>query len=63
MTSKSTKEMNIGKWGLKSGDSKSETELQRYKKENAVLKKSLEDILKGKSKITPEEKKRLLEVI
>ncbi|XP_053168208.1 centrosomal protein of 55 kDa [Hemicordylus capensis] len=63
MTSNSTKEMNIGKWGLKSGDSKSETELQLYKRENATLKKSLEEILKGKSKMTPEERKRLLEKI
>ncbi|XP_061491503.1 centrosomal protein of 55 kDa isoform X2 [Rhineura floridana] len=63
MTSKGTKEMNIGKWGLKSGDSKSESELQVYKKENAALKKSLEELIKGKSKMTPEERKRLLEKI
>ncbi|XP_060624705.2 centrosomal protein of 55 kDa isoform X3 [Anolis sagrei] len=65
MTSKATTEMTtcISKWGLKSGDSKSESELQIYKKENAALKKSLEDIIKGKSKMTPEERKRLLEKI
>ncbi|CAI5774756.1 Centrosomal protein 55 [Podarcis lilfordi] len=55
--------MNIGKWGLKSGDSKSESELQVYKKENAALKKSLEDLTKGKRKMTPEEKNRFLERI
>ncbi|XP_062987680.1 centrosomal protein of 55 kDa [Elgaria multicarinata webbii] len=55
--------MNIGKWGLKSCDSKSESELQVYKKENAALKKSLEEIIKGKTKMTPEERNRLLEKI
>uniref|UniRef100_A0A8D2IXB6 Centrosomal protein 55 n=1 Tax=Varanus komodoensis TaxID=61221 RepID=A0A8D2IXB6_VARKO len=63
MTSKASKAMNISRWGLKSGDSKSESELQVYKKENAALKKSLEDIIKGKSKMTPEERKKLLEKI
>nr|XP_020638637.1 centrosomal protein of 55 kDa isoform X1 [Pogona vitticeps]XP_020638638.1 centrosomal protein of 55 kDa isoform X1 [Pogona vitticeps] len=63
MASKVIKEMNISKWGLKSGDSKSESELQVYRKENAALKKSLEEITKGKSKMTPEERKRLLEKI
>ncbi|XP_066476981.1 centrosomal protein of 55 kDa isoform X3 [Tiliqua scincoides] len=61
MTSKATKEMNIGKWGLKSGDSKSETKLQEYKKENAALKKSLEDIIKSKAQMKPDERERLLE--
>ncbi|KAH0623617.1 hypothetical protein JD844_006556 [Phrynosoma platyrhinos] len=55
--------MNISKRGLKSVDSKSESELQVCKKENAALKKSLEEIIKGKSKMSPEERKRLLEKI
>ncbi|XP_048362988.1 centrosomal protein of 55 kDa isoform X2 [Sphaerodactylus townsendi] len=63
MTSKATSETNFIKWKLKSGDSKSDTELQIYKKENAALKKSLEEIIKGKGKMTSEEKKRLLEKI
>ncbi|KAJ7322749.1 hypothetical protein JRQ81_019036 [Phrynocephalus forsythii] len=63
MASKVIKEMNISKWGLKSGDSKSESELQVYRKENAALKKSLEEITKSKSKLKPEERKRLLEKI
>ncbi|XP_054839397.1 centrosomal protein of 55 kDa [Eublepharis macularius] len=63
MTSKATSETSVSKWKLKSGDSKSETELQIYKKENAALKKSLEEMIKGKSKMTPEERKRLLEKI
>ncbi|XP_070608476.1 centrosomal protein of 55 kDa isoform X2 [Erythrolamprus reginae] len=55
--------MTSKKWGFKCGDSKSETELQTYKKENAALKKSLEEIIKEKRKMTPEERKRLLEKI
>lgn len=55
--------MTSKKWGFKSGDSKSESELQVYKKENAALKKSLEEIIKEKRKMTPEERDRLLEVI
>lgn len=61
MTSKATKEMNIGKWGLKSGDSKSETRLQDYKRENAALKKSLEDLIKSKTQMKSDERERLLE--
>ncbi|KAJ6668921.1 hypothetical protein lerEdw1_007730 [Lerista edwardsae] len=63
MTSKATKEMNIGKWALKSGDSKSETRLQDYKRENAALKKSLEDLIKSKTQMKPDERERLLEKI
>ncbi|XP_026566388.1 centrosomal protein of 55 kDa isoform X3 [Pseudonaja textilis] len=55
--------MTSKKWGFKSGDSKSESELHVYKKENAALKKSLEEIIKEKRKMTPEERKRLLEKI
>ncbi|XP_026526540.1 centrosomal protein of 55 kDa isoform X3 [Notechis scutatus] len=55
--------MTSKKWGFKSGDSKSESELQVYKQENAALKKSLEEIIKEKRKMTPEERKRLLEKI
>uniref|UniRef100_A0A8D0GAE8 Centrosomal protein 55 n=1 Tax=Sphenodon punctatus TaxID=8508 RepID=A0A8D0GAE8_SPHPU len=63
MTAKTTKDIIISKWGLKSGNSKSETELEIYKRENAALKKSMEEIIKGKSKLTQEERKRLLEKI
>lgn len=55
--------MNISKWGLKSGDSKSETKLQEYKKENAALKRSLEDIIKNKTQMKPDERDQLLEKI
>ncbi|XP_067409075.1 centrosomal protein of 55 kDa [Emydura macquarii macquarii] len=63
MTSKATKDIIIGKWGFKSGNSKSETELEKYKRENAALKKSMEEIIKGKSKMTDAERNRLLEKI
>uniref|UniRef100_A0A8C8RYS4 Centrosomal protein of 55 kDa n=1 Tax=Pelusios castaneus TaxID=367368 RepID=A0A8C8RYS4_9SAUR len=63
MTSKTTKDIITGKWGFKSGNSKSETELEKYKRENAALKKSMEEIIKGKSKMTDAERSRLLEKI
>ncbi|KAH1167582.1 centrosomal protein of 55 kDa isoform X3 [Mauremys mutica] len=63
MTSKATKDIIIGKWGFKSSNSKSETELEKYKRENAALKKSMEEIIKGKSKMTDTERNRLLEKI
>ncbi|XP_074855670.1 centrosomal protein of 55 kDa isoform X2 [Carettochelys insculpta] len=63
MTSKATKDIITGKWGFKSGNSKSETELEKYKRENAALKKSMEEIIKGKNKMTDTERNRLLEKI
>lgn len=63
MTSKATKDLISGKWGFKSSNSKSETELEKYKRENAALKKSMEEIIKGKSKMTDTERNRLLEVM
>ncbi|XP_025922475.1 centrosomal protein of 55 kDa isoform X2 [Apteryx rowi] len=63
MNSKATKDIIIGKWGLKSGSSRSENELEKCKKENAALRKSMEEIVKGKSKMTDPERNRLLEKI
>ncbi|XP_038265177.1 centrosomal protein of 55 kDa [Dermochelys coriacea] len=63
MTSKATKDIISGKWGFKSSNAKSETELEKYKRENAALKKSMEEIIKGKSKMTDTERNRLLEKI
>ncbi|XP_048714860.1 centrosomal protein of 55 kDa isoform X2 [Caretta caretta] len=63
MTSKATKDIISGKWGFKSSNSKSETELEKCKRENAALKKSMEEIIKGKSKMTDTERNRLLEKI
>ncbi|KFM06494.1 Centrosomal protein of 55 kDa [Aptenodytes forsteri] len=63
MTSKTAKDIIIGKWGLKSGSSRPENELEKYKQENAALRKSLEEFVKGQSKMTDPERKGLLEKI
>ncbi|NXL87968.1 CEP55 protein, partial [Alectura lathami] len=53
----------IGKWGLKCGSSRAESDLEKYKQENAALRKSLEEVLKGKSRVTDPERSGLLERI
>ncbi|KAF1508998.1 Centrosomal protein of 55 kDa, partial [Eudyptula minor] len=63
MTSKTAKDIIIGKWGLKSGSSRPENELEKYKQENAALRKSLEEFVKGKSKMADPERNGLLEKI
>ncbi|KAF1504492.1 Centrosomal protein of 55 kDa, partial [Megadyptes antipodes antipodes] len=63
MTSKTAKDIIIGKWGLKSGSSRPENELEKYKQENAALRKSLEEFVKGKSKTADPERNGLLEKI
>uniref|UniRef100_A0A8D0EP30 Centrosomal protein of 55 kDa n=1 Tax=Strix occidentalis caurina TaxID=311401 RepID=A0A8D0EP30_STROC len=63
MNSKTAKDIIIGKWGLKSGSSRSESDLEKYKQENAALRKSMEEVVKGKNKMTDPERKGLLEKI
>ncbi|KAF1468343.1 Centrosomal protein of 55 kDa, partial [Pygoscelis antarcticus] len=63
MTSKTAKDIIIGKWGLKAGSSRPENELEKYKQENAALRKSLEEFVKGKSKMADPERNGLLEKI
>ncbi|NXG69424.1 CEP55 protein, partial [Baryphthengus martii] len=63
MNSKTAKDKIIGKWGLKSGGSKPVSDLERYKEENFALRKSLEEILQGKSKMGDPERNRLLKKI
>ncbi|NXI50284.1 CEP55 protein, partial [Chloroceryle aenea] len=63
MNSKTAKDKIIGKWGLKSGVSRPESDLERYKRENAALRKSMEEVVKGNSKITDSERTGLLEKI
>ncbi|XP_031453607.1 centrosomal protein of 55 kDa isoform X2 [Phasianus colchicus] len=63
MNSKTTKGVIIGKWGLKSGSSRPESDLEKYKQENAALRKSLEEITKGKGRAEDPERSRLLEKI
>ncbi|NXW14867.1 CEP55 protein, partial [Circaetus pectoralis] len=63
MTSKTAKDIIIGKWGLKSGSSRRESDLEKYKQENAALRKSMEEVVKGKGKMTDAERNGLLEKI
>ncbi|XP_042673873.1 centrosomal protein of 55 kDa [Centrocercus urophasianus] len=63
MNSKTAKGVIIGKWGLKSGSSRLESDLEKYKQENAALRKSLEEIAKGKGRAEEPERSRLLEKI
>uniref|UniRef100_A0A8C0FKH8 Centrosomal protein of 55 kDa n=1 Tax=Bubo bubo TaxID=30461 RepID=A0A8C0FKH8_BUBBB len=63
MNSKTAKDIIIGKWGLKSGSSRSESDLEKYKQENAALRKSMEEVVKGKNKMTDPERNGLLEKI
>ncbi|XP_043843544.1 centrosomal protein of 55 kDa [Dromiciops gliroides] len=63
MSSRSPKDFVKSKWGLKTSSSKSETELEKFKKENAALKKSVEENANGKGKLAEKERHRLLEKI
>ncbi|XP_054238449.1 centrosomal protein of 55 kDa [Indicator indicator] len=62
MNSKTAKDI-IGKWGLKSSSSRHESDLEKYKQENAAMRKSAEEVVKGKSKMTDPERNGLLEKI
>ncbi|NXG59563.1 CEP55 protein, partial [Hemiprocne comata] len=63
MSSRTAKDIFIGKWSLKQGTSRSESDLEKCKEENAALRKSIEEVLKGKSKMTDPERNGLLEKI
>ncbi|KAK4821327.1 hypothetical protein QYF61_018232 [Mycteria americana] len=63
MNSKTAKDIIIGRWGLKSGSSRPENDLEKHKQENAALRKSAEEVVKGKSKMTDPERNGLLEKI
>ncbi|NXO52189.1 CEP55 protein, partial [Aramus guarauna] len=63
MNSKTTKERIMGKWGLKSGSSRPENDVEKYKQENAAPRKAMEEAVKGKSKMTGPERGGLLEKI
>lgn len=62
MNSKTAKDIITGKWGLKSGSSRRESDIEKYKQENAALRKSMEEVVKGKGKMTDAERNGLLEV-
>ncbi|NXN39905.1 CEP55 protein, partial [Rhinoptilus africanus] len=61
MNSKTTKGIIVGKWGLKSGSSRAESDHEKHKQENAAPRKSLEEAEKGKSKKPDPERNGLLE--
>ncbi|KAM4852122.1 centrosomal protein of 55 kDa isoform 1-T2 [Thomomys bottae] len=63
MSSRSPKDLIKSKWGLKPNNSKSETELQKFKGEIAALKTSMDELTNGKGKLTDKDKHRLLEKI
>nr|XP_014341351.1 PREDICTED: centrosomal protein of 55 kDa isoform X2 [Latimeria chalumnae] len=63
MTSKNSKGIMSSRLGLNPGNSRSDSHLEKLKKENALLKKTVEDMTKGKGKLTDVEKQRLLEKI
>ncbi|XP_008072757.1 centrosomal protein of 55 kDa [Carlito syrichta] len=63
MSSRIAKDLVKSKWGSKSGNSKSETALEKFKGETAALKTSVDEITSGKGKLTDEERQRLLEKI
>ncbi|NXN29646.1 CEP55 protein, partial [Nycticryphes semicollaris] len=63
MTSKTAKDIIAGKWGLKSAGSRTGDDVERYKQENAALRKSLEEAVKGKGKPAGAGKSGLLEKI
>ncbi|NXV40286.1 CEP55 protein, partial [Uria aalge] len=63
MNSKTAKGIIIGKWGVKSGSSRAESDREKCKQENAALRNSLEEAEKGKSKKTDPERNGLLEKI
>ncbi|XP_074089452.1 LOW QUALITY PROTEIN: centrosomal protein of 55 kDa-like [Macrotis lagotis] len=63
MSSRSPKDFIKSKWGLKTSTCKSETELEKFKKENAVPKMSEEENANEKGRLSEKERHRLLEKI
>ncbi|OXB72245.1 UNVERIFIED_CONTAM: hypothetical protein H355_012669 [Colinus virginianus] len=61
MSSKTAKGVIIGKWGLKSGSSGPESNAEKYKQENAALRKALKEAAEGKGRAADPEHSRLLE--
>ncbi|XP_065602740.1 centrosomal protein of 55 kDa [Cyrtonyx montezumae] len=53
----------VGKWSLKSGSSRPESDVEKNKQENAALRKALEKVTEGKGRAADPEHSRLLEKI
>ncbi|KAM5237272.1 centrosomal protein of 55 kDa [Ctenodactylus gundi] len=63
MSSRSPKDLIKSKWGLKAGNSKSETTLEKFKGDISVFKTSVDEITSGKGKLTERDRHKLLEKI
>ncbi|NWQ72768.1 CEP55 protein, partial [Columbina picui] len=63
MNSKTAKDIISGKWGLKSGSSRAESDLGKYKQENSALRRSAEETAQRTSGMPDPERNRLLEKI
>ncbi|KAK2530499.1 Cep55 [Columba guinea] len=63
MNSRAAKGIITGKWGLKSGSSRAESDLGKYKQESSSLRKSAEEDAAGTSGMPDPERNRLLEKI
>lgn len=63
MASKQVKDSIVSKLGMKLGGSKSEMELDKLRKENAHLKRTMDELSNRNGKLTVSEKSKLLEVI
>lgn len=62
MNSRTAKGIITGKWGLKSGSSRAESDLGKYKQESSSLRKSAGEDAAGTSGMPDPERNRLLEV-
>ncbi|NXE18125.1 CEP55 protein, partial [Ardeotis kori] len=63
MNSKTARNIIIGKWGLKAGSSRPESNLEPCEQESAAPRKSTAEAVKAKGKITGAERSALLEKI
>ncbi|XP_023698110.2 centrosomal protein of 55 kDa isoform X2 [Paramormyrops kingsleyae] len=63
MASKQAKDSIVSKLGMKLGGSKSEMELDKLRKENAHLKRTIDELSNRNGKLTDSEKSKLLELV
>ncbi|NXJ74142.1 CEP55 protein, partial [Trogon melanurus] len=63
MNSRTAREILTGKWGLRSGGSRSESDLEKRKQENAAPRKPVEEGVEGKSRMPEAERPGLREKI
>ncbi|NWV29522.1 CEP55 protein, partial [Origma solitaria] len=63
MNAKTAKDRIIGKWGLKSGNSRADSGLEKGEQEGPAPRKSMEEVATGKGKMTEPERSGLLQKI